>query len=271
MDKPKKASKSKPQRTTKAPRTKATAPAHEPPSLSPPGEPAEFAGGYRFARLLVWDFSYYVDSESVTIQLAHISHMKSDVPLRERDTQRDWVEQLPEPMPSLIWRLPRSWFTDEAHIKEWMEKICAGFDAHIHPLLTFEIGHHFADLLRCLLPDTAPVKHGVKEIVRDHIEGGNGQIGSREFLRILLGARGPGNKSPANEHNLPDLIRIALSNLRLYELSFNGVNKYLTQHHSAYASASGEALRKLCKKHGVDFMGLVSEEKARRGKANPEN
>jgi hypothetical protein len=271
MDKPKKASKSKSQRTTRAPRAKAAAPASKPPALSPPGDSAEFAGGYQFARLLVWDFSYYVDSESITIQLAHISHMKADVPLRERDTQRDWVEQLPEPMPSLIWRLPRSWFADEAHIKEWMADICVRFDEHIHPLLTFEIGHHFADLLRSRLPDTAPVKHDIKDIIHEHINGGDGQIGSLEFLRILLGARGPGNKSPANEHNLPNIIRVALSNLRLYELNLNGVNKYLKQHLPAYASASGEALRKLCKKHEVDFVTLVSEEKARRGKANPEN
>jgi hypothetical protein len=252
-------------------RAKAVVPRRESPEVIPPDSPALFAGGYRFARLLVWDFSYYVDEETITIHLVHVSHMKADVPLRERDTPREWAEQLPAPIPSITWHLPRSWFKDEIHIKEWMEDICARFDDHLHPLLTFEIGHHFSDLLRCRLPDTAPAKRDVNEIIRDHINGGDGQIGSLEFLRILLGARGPGNKSPANEHNLPALIRGALSNLRMYQLNFAGVNKYLEKYHPTYASASGDALRKLCKKCGIDFVALVREEKARRGKARPEN
>lgn len=195
--------------------------------------------------------------------------MKADVPLRERDAQREWVEQLPAPMPSLIWRLPRAWFTDEAHIKKWMEDICARFDAHIHPLLTFEIGHHFADLLRCRLPDTAPVKHDIKDIIRDHINGDGEQIGSQEFLRILLGARGPGNESPANEYNLPELIGEALRKLRPSRLlTYEGVNDYLKTHHSGYAAASGESLRKRCAACGIDFMALVREERARRKAEN---
>lgn len=153
----------------------------------------------------------------------------------------------------------------------WFTSVCDAFDANLYGILAFEIQHHFADVSRSLLDRDGIHAEDKNTIIEDHIEGQPkvpGDIGTRSFLRILLAARGPNNESPANENNLPQLISVALSNLRRHSLTYEGVNRYLQQHFTGYAQANGESLRKRCKACGVDFRALVRAELTRRKAEN---
>lgn len=226
------------------------------------------SASYRFGRLLVWHFELNADAERVWIYLIHVSHAKADGP--SDIPNPPLVEQLQEPAPSAIVSMPRAAFPSDEHIAAWFENVCVAFESNLYGILLFEIDRHFSDLIRLRLDLAGIERHDKNKIIREHIEGTKpmvegGSIGTREFLRILLGARGRSNKSPANEFNLPTLIRAALRNLGPSRLhTFEGVNNYLKQHFRAYASTNGDSLRKKCKQCGIDFRALVSEERERR-------
>jgi hypothetical protein len=246
----------------------------EPDKAEVPGEqePIDLpiASAYLFARQLQWRLELYLDDKWVVIQLVHTSHKKGGGMLG--NTLQPPMEQFTEPQPSSHTFLRRSYFTDEAQIRKWFTSVCEAFDAHLHSILTFEILHHFSDLTRFQLDVDNILAADKNDIINDHIEGRADDphsIGTRQFLRILLGARGPSNESPANEFNLPPLINEALRNLfpsRL--LTYQGVNDYLKKKHHAYAFADGDSLRKRCKACGIDFVNMVREEKARRKAEN---
>jgi hypothetical protein len=226
-----------------------------------------------FGRQLKWQFQLAYLGELVVIQCIHGSHVKASARYEKgvRSTAEPPAEQLAEPAPSFMIRLPRAWFTNEDQIKSWFTSVCDAFDANLYGILAFEIQHHFDDVSRFLLDREGIHAEDKNAIIEDHIEGQPnvpGDIGTRAFLRILLAARGPNNESPANEYNLPQLISLALSNLRRQYLSYEGVNRYLTQNLPDYAQANGESLRKRCKACGVDFKVLVRAELARRKAEN---
>ena len=224
--------------------------------------------------MLVWHLELMVDSERVWIYLVHASHAKADGP--PTDSEPPLVEQLHEPALTMFNSIPRAAFTNDAQITEWFAEVCDAFEHNLYGILLFEIDHHFSDLIRFQLDLAGIQRHNKKKIIRDHIEGAksdgeDSSIGTRQFLQIQLAARGRGNKSPANEFNLPTMIRIALSKLGPSRLhTYQGVNNYLKQYFRDFASADGESLRKKCKQCGVDFVALVREERERR-KAEPEN
>lgn len=226
-----------------------------------------------FGRQLQWRFQLASLSDVVIIQCVHASHVKASARVEKgvQLTSEPPAEQLAEPAPSFEVRLPRNWFTNEEQIKVWFASVCDAFDANLYGILTFEIQHHLADVMRFQLDRAGIHAEDKNTIIEDHIEGQPGvpgDIGTRSFLRILLAARGPNNESPANEYNLPQLISTALSNLRRHSLSYEGVNRYLQQHFPGYAQANGDSLRKRCKACGVDFMALVRAELARRKAEN---
>jgi hypothetical protein len=226
-----------------------------------------------FGRQLQWQFELISLDEWIIVRCAHIKHAKGSARYEGgiQLTAEPLAEQLTEPAISFVVRMPRAWFTDEEQIKSWFTAVCDAFDANLYGILTFEIQHHLHDLTRFFLDRDSIHAEDKNKIIDDHIEGQPGvpgEIGTRAFLRILLAARGPNNESPANEYNLPQLISMALSNLRLHSLSYEGVNNYLRQHFPGYAQANGESLRKRCKACGVDFKALVREERERRKAEN---
>lgn len=245
----------------------------KPDVLAPEGA-APFTASFRFARLLAWHFELNVDAQRVLIYLVHVLHSKADGPAA--DSAPPMVEQLHEPVPTMMASIPRAAFTNDEQIADWFAGVCEAFENNLYGVLLFEIDHHFSDLIRFQLDLVGIQRHDKNKIIRDHIEGTKpagegGSIGTRGFLQILLAARGRGNKSPANEFNLPTFIRTALRKLipsRLH--TYQGVNDYLKQYFRGYASADGESLRKKCKQCGVDFGALVREERERR-KAEAEN
>lgn len=226
-----------------------------------------------FARKLQWGLHLVSLEEWVIIECVHTSHVKGSARF-ERDVRsaaETPAEQLDEPAPSFVIRLPRNWFADEEQIKLWFTSVCDAFDANLFEILRFEIQHHVSDVARFELDRAGIHAEDKNKIIEAHIEGQPsvpGDIGTRALLRILLAARGPNNESPANEYNLPGLIGLALTNLRLHSLSYEGVNSYLGKHFPAYAQSSGESLRKRCKACGVDFKALVRAELARRKAEN---
>lgn len=258
----------KPKHTPRPKRTRDGRPPTPTPETSAPEGAAPFATSYRFGRLLVWHFELNVDSERVLVYLVHVSHEKADGPAIA--PAPPLLEQLLEPAPTVLVSIPRAAFTDDEQIATWFAEVCSAFENNLYGILQFEIDHHFSDLIRFQLDLAGIQRHDKNTIIREHIEGTKpmaegGSIGTREFLRILLGARGRGNKSPANEFNLPKLIRAALRNLSPSRLhTFEGVNNYLKQHFRTYASTNGESLRKKCKQCGIDFRALVREERERR-------
>lgn len=226
-----------------------------------------------FGRQLQWRLRLASLNDVVVIQCIHASHVKASARYEKgvRSTAESPAELLAEPMPSFEVHLPRAWFTNEEQIKSWFTSVCDAFDANLYGVLSFEIDHHISDVMRFKLDRDGIHAEDKNKIIEDHINGrpdNSRDIGTREFLRILLAARGPNNESPANEHNLPWLIGEALRNLRRQHLSYQGVNKYLEQHFPDYAQANGESLRKRCKACGVDFVALVREEQARRKAEN---
>jgi hypothetical protein len=226
-----------------------------------------------FGRQLQWRLQLASLGDVVVIQCIHASHVKASAVFEKgiRSTAEPPAEQLAEPAPSFEVRLPRAWFTDEEQIKSWFTSVCDAFDSNLYGIMTFEIQHHFADVMRFQLDRDGIHAEDKNTIIEDHIEGQPdvpGDIGTRSFLRILLAARGPNNESPANEYNLPGLIRAALPNLRRHSLTYEGVNRYLQQHFPGYAQANGDSLRKRCKACGVNFTALVREEVARRKAEN---
>ncbi len=204
--------------------------------------------------------------------VVHVSHKRGAMLLGQ--PPQPLVEELPTEQPAFFVPISRALFTDEEHIRQWFARVCATLDHNLTGVLTFETQRHIFDMVRFQLDHDGILAADVKQIIEQHIEGYPSQpgdppdIGSREFLRILLAARGPKNKSPANEFNLPWLIETALGNLRQQFLTYKGVNDYLKKHHRGYAAKDGESLRKRCKACGVDFMALVRTERARRKAEN---
>lgn len=260
----------KPKRKTRPPRAQTVQPTGEPPVELAQGGAATFAASFRFARQLTWQFELLVEAEQVVIYLVHVSHMKADAP--PHNPPPALVEQMSEPTPSTIATIPRAAFINDEQIREWFTQTCAAFEDNLLGVLAFEIDQHFGDLIRFQLDLHGIRRHDKNRIIREHINGTKGEprrIGTREFLQILLAARGPSNKSPANEFNLPTLINTALRNLRPTRLlTYEGVNDFFKRYFRLYASADGEALRKLCKRCGVDFMAFVREERERRKAEN---
>jgi hypothetical protein len=226
-----------------------------------------------FGRQLKWQFQLASIGDAVIIECIHTSHMKASLRVGKgvQSTADAPAEQLADPAPSFMVRVPKAWFADEEQIKSWFLSVCDAFDNNLYGILTFEIQRHLADVMRFQLDHAGIHAEDKIKIIEDHIEGQPGvpgDIGTRTFLRILLAARGPNNESPANEFNLPQLISMALSNLRRHSLTYEGVNRYLRQHFPGYAQANGESLRKRCGACGVDFKGLVRAELARRKAEN---
>jgi hypothetical protein len=227
-----------------------------------------------FGRQLQWQIQLSQHGESVIVEFIHIKHARGSARYEAGRQVRaePLAEQLAAPAPAFVYRIPRAWFADEDQLKSWFTSVCDSLDSNIYGVLTFEIQRHVADMVRFQLDRAGIHPEDKNAIIEDHIEGqpnSPGDIGTREFLRILLAARGPGNESPANEFNLPDLIGEALRNLypsRL--LSYEGVNDYLKDHFPGYAASSGESFRKRCAACGINFMALVREERARRKAEN---
>jgi hypothetical protein len=226
-----------------------------------------------FSRQLQWQLQLVCLSHSVVIRCVHASHVTASARFQKGVMANDVppAEQLAEPAPSFEVRIPRQWFKNEEQIKSWFMSVSDALDANLYGILTFEIQHHFADVMRFHLDLAGIHAEDKNKIIEDHIEGQSNvpdDIGTRTFLRILLAARGPKNESPANEYTLPMLIRAALSNLRRHSLTYEGVNRYMQKQFPGYAQANGESLRKRCKACGIDFKTLVSEEMARRKAEN---
>lgn len=226
-----------------------------------------------FSRFLEWRLELFVDDEVVVVQLVHTSHMKGFASLGQ--APQPLVEQFTEEQPAFVVLVQRSGFTSEEQIRTWFASLCTAFDINLHGVLAFEMQRHFSDLVSFQLDLDGIRATDKNQIIEEHIEGRPTppgvapDIGTREFLRILLAARGRGNESPANEFNLPWLIGTALRNLHPSRLlTYEGVNTYLKDHYPGYAAANGESLRKRCKACGVDFVALVRKEQARRKAEN---